>query len=159
MNKLVTLILLLAFCSCKKGSKKSTVIIDTPTVSITNSIKKKTTLVSSIDFVENWAEIVSFETELKRVLNTNIQTEKDIELLIKLLGDVKKTYPDRFKTPAIEARVKVLETELLMLNQNLKDESLKNLNKSLNRLQNSYNVFIGQIEALIIKEKNYEKYH
>jgi len=159
MNKLVAFILLIALCACKKDSGKSTLIKETQNVSTVDSIKKKNiNVVSSTNFVEDWAEIISFETELKRVLSTNIQTEKDIELLKKLLADLKKTYPERFKTPAIEARIKVLETEILMLEQHLKDGALENLDDKLNRVQNTYNVFVGQIEALILKEKDYEKY-
>lgn len=159
MNKLITLILLLALCACKKGSGKAILINETPKVSEVDSIKKKRiNIVSSIGFVENWAEVVSFETELKRVLSTDIQTKKDVELLIKLLEDLKKTYPERFKTPAIEARVKVLETEILMLEQILIDGSLNGLDQKLTRVQDSYNVFVGQIEVFISKEKDYEKY-
>jgi len=159
MNKLVAFILLIALCACKKDSGKSTLIKETQNVSTVDSIKKKNiNVVSSTNFVEDWAEIISFETELKRVLSTNIQTEKDIELLKKLLADLKKTYPERFKTPAIEARIKVLETEILMLEQHLKDGALENLDDKLNRVQNTYNIFVGQIEALILKEKDYEKY-
>ena len=160
MNKLITLILLIALSACKKDSNKSTLIDETPKVSEVDSIKKiNIHIVSSTGFVEDWAEIISFETELRRVLGTTIQTEKDIELLKKLLEDLKKTYPERFKTPAIEARIKVLETEILMLEQHLKDGVLEDLDEKLIRVQNTYNVFVGQIEALILKEKDYEKYH
>ena len=160
MNKLIILVILMLLYSCKKDVKNSTLVLDTQKTTSTDSIKKATiNIVSSTSFIENWAEIVSFETELKRVLSTNIQTEKDIELLKKLLADLKKTYPERFKTPAIEARVKVLETEVLMLEQYLKDGSLEDLDHKLTRVQNTYNVFVGQIEALILKEKDYEKYH
>lgn len=150
---------MIALCACKKDTGKSTLINETPNVSEADSIKKKSiNIVSSINFVENWAEIVSFEAELKRVLGTTIQTEKDIELLKTLLEDLKKTYPERFKTPAIEARIKVLETETFMLEQYLKDGSLEDLDQKTTRVQDSYNVFVGQIEALILKEKDYEKY-
>jgi len=159
MNKLIALLLIITLSSCKKDADKTILTNETQQFSKTDSIKKKKiNIASSADFVENWAEIISFEIELKRVLNTTIQTEKDIELLKKLLEDLKKTYPERFKTPAIEARIKVLETEILMLEQNLKDSSLKDLNHKLIRVQNTYNVFVGQIEALILKEKDYEKY-
>jgi len=159
MNKLIALLLIITLSSCKKDADTTILTNETQQFSKTDSIKKKKiNIASSADFVENWAEIISFEIELKRVLNTTIQTEKDIELLKKLLEDLKKTYPERFKTPAIEARIKVLETEILMLEQNLKDSSLKDLNHKLIRVQNTYNVFVGQIEALILKEKDYEKY-
>jgi len=159
MNKLIALVFLIALCACKRDSGKSTSIKETQNISEVDSIKKrKIHIVSSTGFVENWAEIVSFETELKRVLGTTIQTEKDIELLKKLLEDLKKTYPERFKTPAIKARIKVLETEIFMLEQNLKDGYLDDLDQRLTRVQNTYNVFVEQIEALILKEKDYEKY-
>ena len=107
MNKLIALVLLIALCACKRDTQKSTLVEETPNVSKIDSTKKKSIhIVSSTGFVENWAEIVSFETELKRILGTTIQTEKDIELLKKLLEDLKKTCPERFKTPAIDARYK-----------------------------------------------------
>ena len=45
-----------------------------------------------------------------------------------------------------------------MLEQNLKDGYLEDLDQRLTRVQNTYNVFVEQIEALILKEKDYEKY-
>lgn len=160
MSKLIALAFFMTILSCKKEVKKSTKVIEESRVSAIDSVKKsKLDIVSSINFVENWGEIVSFETELKRVLATNIQTDKDVALLKSLLEELKKTYPERFKTPAIEARVKVLETEILMLEQNLNDRSLNSIDSQLSRIQNSYNVFVRQVEALILKEKDYEKYH
>ena len=160
MNKLIALAFFITILSCKKDTKRNIPVIEKPPVSAIDSVKiNKLNLASSTNFVENWAEIVSFETELKRVLATNIQTEKDLALLKTLLEELKKTYPARFKKPAIEARVKVLETEILMLEQNLKDRVLNDIQGQLSRIQSIYNVFIGQIEALILKEKDYEKYH
>ena len=92
-------------------------------------------------------------------MNSNIQSEKDLELLKKLLGDFKETYPERFKTLTIEARVKVLETETLMFEQDLKDYNFSDVNNKKGRIQNAYNVFVGQIEAQIFKERDYEKYN
>jgi hypothetical protein len=79
-------------------------------------------------------------------------------LLLKLLEDLKKTYPERYKTPSIKARVKVLETEIFMLKQSLEDENLKTLDEKAIRIQQAYNIFIAKIEAIILKEKDYEKY-
>jgi len=159
MKRLIALVFLTILLSCKKELKESKIIIDAPQVTEIDSVKqKKLNIIASANFIDDWAEIIAFESELKRVLVRNIQTEKDIELLKKLLEDVKKTYPERFKTPAIEARIKVLETEILMLDQYLKDHVLNDLNATFLRIQNSYNIFIGQIEALIVKEKDYEKY-
>jgi len=159
MKRVITLIFLTMFLSCKKELKDSKIVIDTPPVAEIDSVKqKKLNILSSANLVDDWVAIIAFENELKRVLVRNIQSEKDIELLKKLLEDIKKTYPKRFKTPAIEARVKVLETEILMLDQSLKDLALTDLNVAFLRIQNAYNIFIGQIEALIIKEKDYEKY-
>jgi len=159
MNKLIALAFFMTILSCKKEIKKNIRVIEKSPVSAIDSVKiNKLNIVSSTSFVENWAEIISFETELKRVLAINIQTGKDLALLKNLLEELKKTYPERFKKPAIEARVKVLETEILMLEQNLKDRSLIDIDSQLSRIQNAYNIFIKQIEALILKEKDYEKY-
>jgi len=159
MKRLIALVFLTMLFSCKKEIKQTKTVVDTPLVTAIDSVKqKKLNIASSTNFIDDWAEIIAFENELKRVLVRNVQSEKDIELLKKLLEDVKKTHPKRFKTPAIEARIKVLETEVLMLDQSLKDLDLNGLNKSFLRIQDSYNIFIGQIEALIIKEKDYEKY-
>jgi len=159
MKRLIALVFLTMLLSCKKELNESKIVIDAPQVTEIDSVKQqKLNIISSADFIEDWAEIITFETELKRVLVRNIQTEKDIELLKKLLEDIKKTQPERFKTPAIEARIKVLDTEILMLDQYLKDFALNDLNPTFLRIQNSYNIFVGQIEALIIKEKDYETY-
>jgi len=159
MKRLIALVFLTMLLSCKKELKETKIVIDTPQVTEIDSVKqKKLNIISSANFIDNWAEIIAFENELKRVLVRNIQSEKDTELLKKLLEDIKKTHPERFKTPAIEARIKVLETEILMLDQHLKDLALNDLNATFLRIQNSYNIFIEQIEALIIKEKDYEKY-
>lgn len=159
MKRFITLVFLTLLLSCKKDHNESEIIVDTPKVTEIDSVKQqKLNIISSASFIDDWAEIIAFENELKKVLVRNIQTEKDIELLKKLLEDVKKTHPENFKTPAIEARIKVLETEILMLNQNLKNLEISDLNAIFLRIQNAYNIFIGQIEALIIKEKDYEKY-
>ena len=159
MKRFITLVFLTLLLSCKKDHNESEIIVDTPKVTEIDSVKQqKLNIISSASFIDDWAEIIAFENELKKVLVRNIQTEKDIELLKKLLADVKKTHPESFKTPAIEARIKVLETEILMLNQNLKNLEISDLNGIFLRIQNAYNIFIGQIEALIIKEKDYEKY-
>lgn len=159
MKKVIVLIFLTMLLSCKKELKDSKIVIDTPPVMEIDSAKqKKLNILSSANFVDDWVAIIAFENELKRVLVRNIQSEKDLELLKKLLEDIKKTYPKRFKTSAIEARIKVLETEILMLDQSLKDLVLTDLNDAFLRIQNSYNILVEQIEALIIKEKDYEKY-
>jgi len=159
MKRLIALVFLTMMLSCKKENSSLKKVDKRPVPIKIDSIKKiQLTIRSAAKFTDDWSEIITFENELKRVLVRNIQTEKDIGLLKKLLEDVKKTHPKRFKTLAIEARIKVLETEILMLDQSLKDLSLKDLNNTYLRIQNSYNIFIGKIEALIIKEKDYEKY-
>lgn len=159
MNKIYLLIFLLIFTACSKDSKKEISQEKNIKNILTDSINKRNiNIKSSEDFNESWSEIASFESELRRLLNTNFQTEKDIELLIKQLNDLKKTYPKRYKTPIIEARVKVLETEILILKQTLKDNVLSDLNNNSLRIQKAYNIFVTQIETQILKEKDYEKY-
>ena len=157
--KIYLLIFLLIFTACSKDSKKEISQEKNIKNILTDSINKRNiNIKSSEDFNESWSEIASFESELRRLLNTNFQTEKDIELLIKQLNDLKKTYPKRYKTPIIEARVKVLETEILILKQTLKDNVLSDLNNNSLRIQKAYNIFVTQIETQILKEKDYEKY-
>lgn len=159
MNNYILVLVLVFFCSCKKDGSAVTVQQDVTSEQRYNTLKDSLQLKECSGFTGDWAEIISFENELKRVLTTETQVEKDLELLKKLMVDVKDTYPKRFKTLTIEARVKVLETEVLMLEQNLKDRYLTDvLNKKI-RIQNAYNVFIGQIEAQIYKERDYEKYN
>lgn len=160
MNRLIILVFFTCFFSCKKDVKKSTLINENNNVVKNDSVKKITiSIATSVNFADNWSEIVAFENELNRLVESSIQTEKDIELLKKLLQDLKDTCPERFKTNTIDVRIKVLETEVLMLEQSLKDQSLSKINTELSRILKAYNVFIWQIEALILKEKDYEKYN
>ncbi len=157
MNKVITLIVLMAVYACKKDSVTTTK--EKNNITKSDTTKKRSIVINSCeDFIVNWSEIISFESELRRVLITDISNEKDLELLLKLLEDLKKTYPERYKTPSIKARVKVLETEIFMLKQSLEDENLKTLDEKAIRIQEAYNIFVAKIEAIILKEKDYEKY-
>ncbi len=160
MNKYTLLAVFLLLLSCKGKTESVNIAQEVNSTEENNSTQKVNWIIkSSSEFTEDWAEIIAFEDELKRVLASEIQSEKDIALLKKIMGDVKLTYPSRFKTLTIEARVKVLETEILMLEQDLKDGALTNISNKKQRIQTAYNVFIGQIEALIYKERDYEKYN
>lgn len=160
MNKIIVLVFFLVIMSCKKDQNNQEVIQQNSVTSKNDSIKKSNlSLNSSSQFTGDWVEIITFENELKRVLNSNITSEKDVFLLKDLLEKFKETYPERFKTLTIEARVKVLETEILMLEQDLKDGFLNDVSNKLVRIQKAYNVFVNQIEALILKERDYEKYN
>ncbi len=156
MKKLISLFILMSLLACKKNSIE--LKEGSNTVKKNNSQKTTLSIISSEEFIENWSEIISFETELKKVLNTNLNSEKDLEQLIKLLEDLKKTYPEKFKTPTIEARVKVLETSILMLSQNLKEGTLNKVEVNLIEIQSAYNNFVNKIKAQILKEQDYEKY-
>lgn len=160
MNKYTLITVLILLLSCKSETESVNPSQDVNSVNENKSVQNVNwALKSSSEFTENWAEIIAFEDELKRVLTSEIQTEKDIELLKKIMGDVKSTCPERFKVPAIQARIKVLETEILMLEQELKDGVLTDVSNKKQHIQTAYNVFIGQIEALIYKERDYEKYN
>ncbi|MGB0895820.1 MAG: hypothetical protein ACPGU9_05635 [Flavobacteriaceae bacterium] len=157
MNNYIIIILFLLICSCKKETS-STISQQEISKESSNAQKGNLILKKCSEFTGDWAEIIAFEDELKRVLTTETQMDKDLELLKKLLEDFKKTYPKRFKTLTIEARVKVLETEILMLEQDLKDYNYSQITTKKGRIQNAYNVFVSQIEAQIYKERDYEKY-
>ncbi len=160
MNRYVFFIVFVVFFSCKKDAKAIKTAIIEDAIEQTDSVKFTTTnLRSSAKFTGDWAEILTFENELKRVLNAKLQTEKDVSLLKELLEKVKETYPEKFKTLPIESRVKVLETEILMLEQDLKDGFLADINSKKERVQKAYNIFVSQIETLLIKEKDYERYN
>ena len=160
MNRYVFFIVFVVFFSCKKDTKAIKTAIIEEAVEQTDSVKFTTAnLRSSAKFTGDWAEILTFENELKRVLNAKLQTEKDVSLLKELLEKVKETYPEKFKTLPIESRVKVLETEILMLEQDLKDGFLADINSKKERVQKAYNIFVSQIETLLIKEKDYERYN
>lgn len=160
MTKYIILTFIVLFLSCKKesGEVKGTQLVQQQEQ--TNKLQKsKIILEDGSKFAEDWVELITFQNELKRVLSSDIQSVKDLELLKKLMGDVKETYPEKLKTQAIEARIKVLNTETLMLEQDLKDGFLNDIVNKKERIQKAYNVFVGQIEALILKERDYEKYN
>lgn len=159
MNNYIIVIVVALMISCKKDGHTTTLQQNETSEQNKTKPQGEFTLKKCSEFTGDWAEIISFENELKRVLTTEIESEKDLELLKKVMGDFKDTYPERFKTLTIEARVKVLETEILMLEQDLKDVFLKDVNNKKARIQKAYNVFVSQIEAQIYKEKDYEKYN
>lgn len=158
MNRIIIIILILLSFSCKKEEQSSTSEEKNDIVQNEGEQKPKRTIKQSSKLIDNWEEIIALESEVKRVASSNVKSAKDVELLKGLIVKLKESYPDRFKTLAIETRVKVLETEVLMLEQDLKLDITKNVDERLDRISESYNIFVEQIEALIIKEKDYEKY-
>lgn len=158
MNRIIIIVLILLSFSCKKEEQSSVNEENNEVVQNKEGDKPKRTIKQSSKLVDNWEEIIALESEIKRVVSSDIKSVKDVELLKGLIIKLKESYPERFKTLAIETRVKVLETEVLMLEQDLKLEITKNVDERLDKISESYNIFIEQIEALIIKEKDYEKY-
>lgn len=158
MNRIIIIILVLLSFSCKKEEQSSVNEEKAEVVQNEEGDKSNRAIKQSSKLVDNWEEIIALESEVKRVVSSSIKSEKDVELLKGLIIKLKDSYPERFKTMAIETRVKVLETEVLMLEQDLKLDITKNVNERLDRISESYNIFVEQIEALIIKEKDYEKY-
>lgn len=159
MKKLFPIIIFISLLACKKDNiaNKTTQTIQKDTLA-TNLKSNKLQIITSENFNDDWSELISFETELKRVVSKPINSEKDIELLLKLLSDIKKTYPEKFKTPGIEARVKVLETSILMFSLNLKEGILENVDKNILEIKTAHNNFVNKIKTHILKEKDYEKY-
>ena len=158
MNKIIMLLFSLILMSCNKEKKQiekeedKTVVVD--------SVKRiKIKLKASELITDDWAEIIAFESNLGKIEVRDIKSEKDIESLKNTLEELKKTIPKRFKNEAIAARIKVLETEVLILNQHLIDGDLKLIREKINQIKQAYNIFVSQIEAFIIKEKDYEKYN
>ena len=155
--RIVLILCLLLLCGCQKKQGK-------PQESHAPKIESDTTLtktklISGKQHIDDWAELLALESELEQVVTTRkIRSPKDLELLKKLLDDLKNNYDPKFKIMAIEARIKVLETEILMLEQDLKDNNLKAVDVKLERIRKAYNVFVNQIAAFIAKEKDYEKY-
>lgn len=142
--------------SCQ--DKKPTAPIVQQEVKLDRETSSKIQIRESAKFVENWAELSNLELELKSLFSRSLKSEKDVELLKTRLEELKTTIPEKYKTPAISARIKVLETNIFMLEQSLKDGVVKGTDKKLVSVFKSYNTLVGQIEALIIKEKDYEKY-
>ena len=157
MNKAIVIVSILFFISCKKEGNHSKIEaplqIKIDTLMAPSVILKDGTLV-----ISDWVELVNFQDELKSVASKNITTQKELEQIINLLNKLKETLPEKFKTPTIYARIKVLETELLMLNQFVKEQDFKQAAPRKLNTQKAYNLFINQTEALLIKEKDYEKY-
>lgn len=156
--RIVVIMLFVNIIACKKDSAANKINNSQHEIKKDSISNKKITIKESASLVDDWAEIAGLELEIKQLFSRNIETVKDIELLKTKLEELKKSIPEKFKKPAIEARVKVLETEVLMLEQNLKDNIVKDVNVQLNKVLMAYNTFVGQIEALIIKEKDYELY-
>ncbi len=157
MNKIILGFSFLLLFSCKKEglqTEKENPFqknIDSVTVS-SITLKDGTLLIS------DWVELANFQEELNSVVTKNISSQKELEQLINLLNKLKETIPDKFNTPAINARIKVMETELLMFSQYVKEQDIKQALIRKTNFQKAYNLVVNQIEALLIKEKDYENY-
>ena len=157
MNKVILVINILILFSCKKETFKSQRI--TNTQSVNDSINNSTIVLNDGTLlIPDWVELANFQEELKSISTQNISTEKELEQLINLLSKLKETIPEKYKAAAIAARIKVLETELLMMNQFVTEQDFKLAAQRKSNTQKAYNLIINQIEALLIKEKDYEKY-
>lgn len=156
--RVIAVMFLVSLMACKNKSVNNTEDKSKQVVKKDSVLNKQVTIKESASFVDDWAEIAGLELEIKQLFSREIATAKDVELLKTRLEELKKSIPEKFKKPAIEARVKVLETETLMLEQNIKDGMLSEVDGQLSNVLNAYNTFVGQIEALIIKEKDYELY-
>lgn len=156
--RVIAVMFFVSLVACKDKSVDSVKEDNKHVVKIDSASNKKVAIKESASFVDDWAEIAGLELEIKQLFSREIATAKDVELLKTRLEELKQSIPEKFKKPAIEARVKVLETETSMLEQNLKDGVLNGVDDQLANVLNAYNTFVGQIEALIIKEKDYELY-
>ena len=87
-----------------------------------------------------------------------IIVELFMPFFVSLIAPGFKTYPEKFKTPGIEARVKVLETSILMFSLNLKEGILENVDENILEIKTAHNNFVNKIKTHILKEKDYEKY-
>ena len=158
MYKIVIIISFLGLISCKKEGTQTTQIIE-PLVKNDTIAVATIALSDGTKVISDWLELANFQSELKAVANKNITSEKELEQLINYLNKLKETIPEKFNKTAIQVRIKVIETELLMFNQYVKEQEYKLANERKNRLLKAYNLFINQLETLLIKERDYEEYH
>ena len=129
--KFLSACILLMCLSCKKTTQTSTETSDAPSKSqaITEKdISKLNYLDFAIDnrvetIIESWQEFNQLETIIDNTKKGDLSYFKtDAKKNLKtLLSDIRKTIPDTINTPAILARITVLETKLY------KTESLSNL--------------------------------
>ncbi len=157
MKKATILILIITTLFACKNDNVSTESTQKNNATI-NANEIKLEIITSDDFNEDWSELISFETELKRVISKPINSEKDIELLLKLLNEIKKNYPEKFKTPAIEARIKVLETYISMFSLSLKEGAFDKNDEHILEIKKAHNNFVNKIRSHILKQQDYEKY-
>lgn len=159
MNKIILFLCCVCLLSCKKGGQNNNTQ-SVNTVAQKDSIKQNKVIVlkDATKFAEKWPSLLDFETELINIGKNEIISEKQLEQLINLLAELKKSIPEKFKQPAINARIIVLETDLLLMNQFVKEINEEEASNQYLKLQKAYNVLINQLEALLTKEKDYEKY-
>jgi len=156
--KIVLIMCLILAVSCKKEITKNQTV-ETEKNSLKEQVEVSTVaLEDGTKLINDWVELANFQGELKSVSDKHITSEKELEQLINYVNKLKETLPKKFDNTAIKTRIKVLETELLMYNQNVKDQDFNLASKRKINLQKAYNVFVNQIKALLIKERDYEKY-
>ena len=158
MNKILFIISLVGLISCKKEVVQTTHKVITPATKIDAAPVTPVVLIDGTKIISDWLELDNFQSELQSVVSKQIESEKELEQLINYLNKLKETTPEKYRVPSVRARIKVMETELLMLNQYVKDQDYKSAAARKMRLQKAYNLFVKQLESLLIKERDYEKY-
>ena len=150
MKKFIIIILFITSCSSSEKNQNNFTSepipksIDSFFDSKPDLIKIDSTLLNS---VEKWNQIMSISEKFSDLFDKEINHKSKIK---SLADDIKKitkcSIPDEFKTPPIIGRLRVLKTYLQKIDSyKLDQENLDEYKKDVNRLLESYNALVYQI--------------
>ena len=150
MKKFIIIILFITSCSSSEKNQNNITYEPIPT-SIDSFFDSKPDLIkidsTLLNSVEKWNQILSLSEKFSDLFEKEINHKSKIK---SLTDDVKKitkgSMPDEFKTSPIIGRLRVLKTYLQKIDSyKLDQENLDEYKKDVNRLLESYNALIYQI--------------
>ena len=150
LKRLILIILFISSCSSSEKNQNNIKSEPIPTsinsffVSSPDLIKIDSTLIIS---VQKWNQLMSLSEKFSDLFDKEINHKSKIK---SLADDIKKitkgSIPDEFKTPPIIGRLRVLKTYLQKIDSyKLDQENLDEYKKDVNRLLESYNALVYQI--------------
>ena len=154
MKRLIIIILFISACS--SSEKKPNQVKQEPIPSSINSFFESKPVVlkidsTSFDLIEKWSQIVSFSEKFSDLIDKEINHNLKIKSLTVDIKKINKdNIPIEFKTSPIIGRLRVLKTFMQKIDSYLlNQENLEEYKSDINKLLESYNALIYQINLRV----------
>lgn len=159
--KYFTIIACLGLClSCQDDSKKKetsttsfyTINLKTDTISIDKLSPK------ALNFTNDWSAYLAIKSEIERIQNSNIgDALNNAENIIRISDSLKTSLPEKFNVPAINSRLKLIETQAKAQQQFFirKSQDTAAIKESIYKLIQGFSSLNIQINELFIEQPEF----